>query len=136
MTKMDQTIAEAKSFAVECTNVEKKLKQLLDMTEDEALFHARQSAYLYRIGVQTLPKSLHCLSMRLTVDYFKSSGDREHSGAEKLENPAFRHYIIISTNLLASSMTVNSTVINSEVYYCILCCTIYYFQNLHSFTPS
>ena len=124
MAKMDQTIAAAKSCAVECTNVEKKLKQLLDMTQDEALFHARQSAYLYRLGVQTLPKSLHCLSMRLTVDYFNSSADIEHSGAEKLENPALRHYIIFSTNLLASSMTVNSTVINSEVYYCILCCTI------------
>ncbi|EES19710.1 probable galacturonosyltransferase 7 [Sorghum bicolor] len=114
LAKMDQIIAAAKSCAVECTNVEKKLKQLLDMTEDEALFHARQSAYLYRLGVQTLPKSLHCLSMRLTVDYFKSSADIGHSGAEKLENPAFRHYIIFSTNLLASAMTVNSTVINSE----------------------
>lgn len=116
MAKMDQTISAVKSCAIECTNVEKKLKQLLDMTEDEALFHARQSAYLYSLGVQTLPKSLHCLSMRLTVDYFKSKADIEHSGAEKLENPAFQHYIIFSSNLLASSMTVNSTVINSEVY--------------------
>ncbi|XP_062181288.1 probable galacturonosyltransferase 7 isoform X2 [Phragmites australis] len=66
------------------------------------------------LGVQTLPKSLHCLSMRLTVDYFKSSADMEHSDTGKLENPAFRHYVIFSTNLLASSMTINSTVINSE----------------------
>ncbi|XP_062181287.1 probable galacturonosyltransferase 7 isoform X1 [Phragmites australis] len=114
MAKMDQTIAAAKLCAIECTNVEKKLRQLLDMTEDEAIFHVRQSAYLYRLGVQTLPKSLHCLSMRLTVDYFKSSADMEHSDTGKLENPAFRHYVIFSTNLLASSMTINSTVINSE----------------------
>ncbi|TVU19946.1 hypothetical protein EJB05_36129, partial [Eragrostis curvula] len=114
MAKMDQTIAAAKSCATECANVEKKLRQLLDMTEDETLFHAKQSAYLYGLGVQTLPKSLHCLSMRLTVDYFNSSADREHSDAEKLENPAFWHYVIFSTNLLASSMTINSTVMNSE----------------------
>ncbi|CAL4901350.1 unnamed protein product [Urochloa decumbens] len=123
MAKMDQTITAAKSCAVECTNVEKKLTQLLDMTEDEALFHARQSAYLYRLGVQTLPKSLHCLSMRLTVDYFNASDDIEHLDAEKYEkhldaekyeNPAFQHYVIFSTNLLASSMTINSSVINSE----------------------
>ncbi|TKW26669.1 hypothetical protein SEVIR_3G205200v4 [Setaria viridis] len=114
MAKMDQTIAAAKSCALECTNVEKKLTQLLDMTEDEALFHARQSTYLYRLGVQTLPKSLHCLSMRLTVDYFNASADMEHSDAKKFENPAFQHYIIFSTNLLASSMTINSSVTNSE----------------------
>jgi alpha-1,4-galacturonosyltransferase len=112
---MDQTIAVAKSCAVECTNVEKKLTQLLDMTQDEALFHARQSAYLYRLGVQTLPKSLHCLSMRLTVDYFNALADMEHSDAEKFGNPAFQHYVIFSTNLLAASMTINSSVINSEV---------------------
>ncbi|PUZ65484.1 hypothetical protein GQ55_3G226800 [Panicum hallii var. hallii] len=114
IAKMDQTIAVAKSCAVECTNVEKKLTQLLDMTQDEALFHARQSAYLYRLGVQTLPKSLHCLSMRLTVDYFNASADMEHSDAEKFGNPAFQHYVIFSTNLLAASMTINSSVINSE----------------------
>ncbi|XP_022681342.1 probable galacturonosyltransferase 7 isoform X2 [Setaria italica] len=116
MAKMDQTIAAAKSCALECTNVEKKLTQLLDMTEDEALFHARQSTYLYRLGVQTLPKSLHCLSMRLTVDYFNASADMEHSDAKKFENPAFQHYIIFSTNLLASSMTINSSVTNSEYF--------------------
>lgn len=120
MAKMDRTIAAAKSCATECTNVEKKLRQLLDITEDEALFHARQSAYLYRLGVQTLPKSLHCLSMRLTVDYFNLSADVDHSDTKKFEN-AFQHYVIFSSNLLASSMTINSTVINSEVRFSIQC---------------
>jgi alpha-1,4-galacturonosyltransferase len=121
MAKMDQAMAAAKSCATECTNIEKKLRQLLDMTEDEALFHARQSAYLYRLGVQTLPKSIHCLSMRLTLDYFNSLADTDHSDTNKLENPAFQHYVIFSTNLLASSMTINSTVINSKVWFCIHC---------------
>ncbi|PAN18939.1 hypothetical protein PAHAL_3G236700 [Panicum hallii] len=66
------------------------------------------------LGVQTLPKSLHCLSMRLTVDYFNALADMEHSDAEKFGNPAFQHYVIFSTNLLAASMTINSSVINSE----------------------
>ncbi|KAL6841432.1 hypothetical protein ACP4OV_028950 [Aristida adscensionis] len=114
MAKMNQTIAAAKSCPTECTNVEKKLRQLLDMSEHEALFHARQSAYLYGLGVQTLPKSLHCLSMRLTVDYFKSSVEMENSDTQKFVNPVLQHYAIFSTNLLASSMTINSTVINSE----------------------
>ncbi|KAL5229498.1 hypothetical protein ABZP36_028274 [Zizania latifolia] len=114
MAKMEKMIAAAKSCAIECTNFEKKLRQLLDMTEDEVHFHARQGAYLYRLGIQTLPKSLHCLSMRLTVDYFRSFVDVEYSDVQKLENSVLRHYVIFSNNVLASSMTINSTVINSE----------------------
>ncbi|XP_052157445.1 probable galacturonosyltransferase 7 [Oryza glaberrima] len=133
MAKMEKTIAAAKSCLIECTNFEKKLRQLLDMTEDEAHFHARQGAYLYRLGVQTLPKSLHCLSMRLTVDYFKSFADMEYSNVQKLENPVLRHYVIFSTNLLASSMTVNSTVINSEESANVVFHLVTDAQNLYAF---
>ena len=66
---MEHTIERAKSCEVGCSNVERKLRQLLDITEDEASFHTRQSAFLYHLGVQTTPKTHHCLNMRLTVEY-------------------------------------------------------------------
>nr|XP_029120364.1 probable galacturonosyltransferase 7 isoform X2 [Elaeis guineensis] len=113
--KMDQTIARAKSCTVDCKNVDKKLRQILDLTEDEALFHKKQSAFLYHLSVQTMPKSLHCLSMRLTVEYFKSPPmDSASSHAHKFENPELRHYVIFSRNMLAASVAINSTVANSE----------------------
>ncbi|MQL99851.1 hypothetical protein Taro_032582 [Colocasia esculenta] len=113
--KMEKTIARAKTFHVECSNVDKKLRQILDLTEDEAHFHMRQSSFLYHLGVQTMPKSLHCLSMRLTVEHFKSpSLDKEHAHLERLVNPALQHYIIFSKNILASSVAVNSTVMNCK----------------------
>src|SRR5438034_159210 len=59
---MEQTIERAKSCEVGCSNVERKLRQLLDVTEDEAYFHKRQSAFLYHLGVQTTPKTHHCLN--------------------------------------------------------------------------
>ncbi|KAJ6831687.1 putative galacturonosyltransferase 7 isoform X1 [Iris pallida] len=115
MEKMDQTIGKAKSCTVECSNVDKKLRQLLDLTDDEAHFHLKQSAFLYHLGVQTMPKSHHCLSMRLTVEYFRAPpADIEQLHAHKLDNPSYRHYVVISRNILALSVAINSTVMNAE----------------------
>mgnify|MGYP005849631435 CR=1 FL=1 len=114
---MEGTIEKIKSCEVGCSNVERKLRQLLDLTEDEAYFHTRQSAFLYHLGVQTMPKTHHCLSMRLTVEYFKSaSPQRELLNKQKFEDPAFYHYVMFSRNVLAASTTINSTAMNSKVY--------------------
>ncbi|VAI15951.1 unnamed protein product [Triticum turgidum subsp. durum] len=115
LEKMEGTIEKIKSCEVGCSNVERKLRQLLDLTEDEAYFHTRQSAFLYHLGVQTMPKTHHCLSMRLTVEYFKSvSPQRELLNKQKFEDPAFYHYVMFSRNVLAASTTINSTAMNSK----------------------
>ncbi|KAG6483789.1 hypothetical protein ZIOFF_060488 [Zingiber officinale] len=114
--EMDEAIAKAKAHSVDCYNVDRKLRQILDLTEDEAHFHMKQSAFLYQIGVQTMSKTFHCLSMRLTVEYFKSpSADTEHSISNKIDDPRFQHCVIFSRSILALSVTINSTVVNSEV---------------------
>ncbi|KAM0834440.1 hypothetical protein ACQ4PT_063595 [Festuca glaucescens] len=113
--QMEHTIARAKSCTVECHNVVRKLWQILDMTDDEAHFHMKQSAFLYNLGAQTLPKTHHCFSMRLTLEYFKSpSLDSDVSLARKFKTPNHRHYVIISKNVLAASVVINSTVISSK----------------------
>ncbi|KAF3779582.1 putative galacturonosyltransferase 7 [Nymphaea thermarum] len=110
LQNMEVAIAKAEAEHVGCYHVDRKLAQILDMTKDEALFHRRQSAFLYNLGVQTIPKSHHCLSMRLTVEYFKSLPDHgvpseiDHSDASGLQ-----HYVIFSKNVLASSVVINST---------------------------
>jgi alpha-1,4-galacturonosyltransferase len=114
--KMDETIVKAKSCEVDCHNVDNKLRQLLDMTEDEARFHMKQGVFLYQLDVQTLPKSHHCLAMRLTIEYFNSlSQDLPLLHADKLEDPNLKHYIMFSRNIISTSVTVNSTVMNSKV---------------------
>ncbi|KAF6999336.1 hypothetical protein CFC21_015380 [Triticum aestivum] len=113
--QMEHTIAKAKSCTVECHNVVRKLRQILDMTDDEAHFHMKQSAFLYNLGSQTLPKTHHCFSMRLTLEYFKSpSLDSDVYPARKFNTPNHRHYVILSKNVLAASVVINSTVINSK----------------------
>ncbi|XP_074564106.1 putative galacturonosyltransferase 7 isoform X2 [Curcuma longa] len=113
--KMDEAIAKARAHTVDCYNVDKKLRQILDLTEDEAHFHTKQSAFLYQLGVLTMSKTFHCLSMRLTVEYFKSpSADTENSISNQIDDPRIQHYVIFSRNILALSVTINSTVVNSE----------------------
>ncbi|XP_008244177.1 PREDICTED: probable galacturonosyltransferase 7 isoform X1 [Prunus mume] len=115
LQRMQAAIARAKSFHVDCNNVDKKLRQIYDLTEDEANFHMRQSVFLYQLAVQTMPKSLHCLSMRLTVEYFRSPfDDTEASLADKYIDRALQHYVIFSTNVLASSVVINSTVMHAK----------------------
>ncbi|PIN01034.1 Polygalacturonate 4-alpha-galacturonosyltransferase [Handroanthus impetiginosus] len=111
---MEAAIAKAKSCPVDCNNVDKKFRQLVDLTEEEANFHMKQSAFLYKLAVQTMPKSLHCLSMRMTVEYFRSSFDIEQPLVKKFANPDLYHYIIFSKNILASSVVINSTVIHAK----------------------
>ncbi|XP_010505508.1 PREDICTED: probable galacturonosyltransferase 7 isoform X2 [Camelina sativa] len=108
--KMEAVIAKAKSFPVDCNNVDKKLRQILDLTEDETSFHMKQSVFLYQLAVHTMPKSLHCLSMRLTVEHFKSAS-LEDPISEKFSDPSLLHFVIISDNILASSVVINSTVL-------------------------
>ncbi|KAF8671273.1 hypothetical protein HU200_049982 [Digitaria exilis] len=115
LEKMEQIIERAKSCEVGCSNVERKLRQLLDITEDEAYFHTRQSAFLYHLGVQTMPKTHHCLNMRLTLEYFKSGSIRtDQIDKQKIQRPTLQHYVIFSRNILAVSTTINSTVMNSQ----------------------
>ncbi|KAL9271859.1 putative galacturonosyltransferase 7 [Drosera capensis] len=111
LQKMETTIARAKSIQVECINVDKKFRQLVDLTGDEANFHMKQSSFLYQLAVHTIPKSLHCLSMRLTVEYFHSPSLYENvTSAQRYSNPSLYHVVVFSKNVLASSVVINSTV--------------------------
>ncbi|KAL3356671.1 hypothetical protein AABB24_017369 [Solanum stoloniferum] len=115
LPKMEAVIAQAKACRVDCSNVDKKFRQLVDLTEDEATFHMRQSAFLYQLAVQTMPKSHHCLSMRLTVEYFRDPPpDIDQSLAERHLNPDLHHFVIFSSNVLASSAVINSTITHAK----------------------
>jgi alpha-1,4-galacturonosyltransferase len=57
LEKMEHMIERAKSCGIACSSVERKLRQLIDIIEDEAYFHTRQSARLYHLGAQTAKNS-------------------------------------------------------------------------------
>uniref|UniRef100_A0A151UFX1 Hexosyltransferase n=1 Tax=Cajanus cajan TaxID=3821 RepID=A0A151UFX1_CAJCA len=111
---MEHSITRAKSVPMDCNNVDKKLRQIFDLVEDEAIFHMKQSAFLYKLNVQTMPKSLHCLSVKLTVEYFKSPNHEEKTDEEKFIDSSLHHYVIFSNNVLATSVVINSTVFHAK----------------------
>ncbi|KAJ3669112.1 hypothetical protein LUZ60_011062 [Juncus effusus] len=110
--RMDDTIEKAKLCNVDCNNINKKLRQILDLTENEAYFHMKQSTFLYKLAVQTLPKSHHCLTMRLTFQYFNYF--EEGPLSDDIQNPNLKHYVLFSRNVVSASVTVNSTVMNCQ----------------------
>ncbi|CAJ1814184.1 unnamed protein product [Sphenostylis stenocarpa] len=112
--KMENTLTRITSIPVDCNNVDKKLRQIFDLTEDEANFHMKQSAFLYKLNVQTMPKSLHCLSLKLTVEYFKSPHYEEKADEEKFIDSSLQHYVIFSNNVLAASVVINSTIFHAK----------------------
>jgi hypothetical protein len=128
---MDLTIDQAKSCNIDCRNFERKLRQLVDLTEEETYFHMRQSAFLYHLGVQTVPKTHHCLILRLTVEYFRSLGTGDLEGNTYEADVKLQHFVVLSTNVLAVSVTVNSTAMHLKVCYslCLLIHIMYRFCN-------
>ena len=113
---MEGVLAKAKTYPVDCNNVVKKLAQILDLTEDEAHFHRKQSVFLYQLVVQRMSKSLHFLSMRLTVEYFQTyQSNIELPSSKNLEDSNLYHNVIYSTNILAASVVINSTVVHAKV---------------------
>ncbi|KAK8579288.1 hypothetical protein V6N13_142500 [Hibiscus sabdariffa] len=71
--RMEAAMARFKSVTLDCNNVDKKLGQIFDLIEDETNFHLKQSALLYQLDVQTMSKSLHYVSTRLTMEYFSET---------------------------------------------------------------
>ncbi|XP_020227393.1 probable galacturonosyltransferase 7 [Cajanus cajan] len=61
-----------------------------------------------------MPKSLHCLSLKLTVEYFKSPNYEEKTDEEKFIDSSLHHYVIFSNNVLATSVVINSTVFHAK----------------------
>ncbi|CAH2063282.1 unnamed protein product, partial [Thlaspi arvense] len=74
----------------------------------------RRDAFYY-LAAKTIPNPIHCLSMRLTIDYYLLSPEkRKFPRSENLENPNLYHYALFSDNVLAASVVVNSTIMNAK----------------------
>ncbi|XP_058090616.1 probable galacturonosyltransferase 3 isoform X2 [Magnolia sinica] len=108
--EMGNALSMAKDKLYDCALVARKLRAMLQTTEESITALKKQSAFLIQLAAKTLPKSIHCLSLQLTTDYLlQDRGSREVLDADKIEDPALHHYAIFSDNVLATSVVVNST---------------------------
>ncbi|KAG0604392.1 hypothetical protein M758_10G168900 [Ceratodon purpureus] len=115
MKIMSELLAEAREKHYDNSIMVKKLRAMLQSTEDNARMLKKQSTFLSQLAAKTVPKGLHCFSMRLTVEYHMlSSSEQKFQLQERLEDPSLYHYALFSDNILAASVVVNSTVNNAK----------------------
>lgn len=84
--------------------------------EEQVQSQRKQTTFLTELAGRTTPKGLHCLSMRLTTDYFMLQPEKQMlPNQQNVNNPDFHHYVTFSDNVLAAAVVVNSTVSNAMV---------------------
>lgn len=113
--QMGHTLSSAKDQLYDCLTIARKLRAMLQSTEDSVNVLKKKSAFLIQLAAKTVPKPLHCVPLLLSTDYFLHGyEDREFPNKEKLEDPSLYHYAIFSDNVLAASVVVNSTVLHAK----------------------
>jgi len=126
---MGQVLSKAKEQLYDCKLVTGKLRAMLQTADERVRSLRKQSTFLSQLAAKTIPNGIHCLSMRLTIDYFLLPLEqRKFPRSENLEDPSLYHYALFSDNVLAASVVVNSTVVNAKVIF-----TIFYHTSVQAF---
>ncbi|KAF6148394.1 hypothetical protein GIB67_036609 [Kingdonia uniflora] len=112
---MGHILSLAKGELYDCLVVARKLRAMLQLTEENINALKKKSAFLIQLAAKTVPKPLHCLSLQLSTGYFvRDHGSEEILNVEKLEDMSLYHYAIFSDNVLATSVVINSTVLHAK----------------------
>ncbi|KAL1539529.1 Polygalacturonate 4-alpha-galacturonosyltransferase, variant 4 [Salvia divinorum] len=112
---MGQVLSKAKEQLYDCNLVTGKLRAMLQSADEQVRSLKKQSTFLSQLAAKTIPNGLHCLAMRLTIDYYLLPPEkRKFPRDENLENPDLYHYALFSDNVLAASVVVNSTIMNAK----------------------
>ncbi|XP_062148171.1 probable galacturonosyltransferase 6 isoform X2 [Alnus glutinosa] len=111
MRGMEATLLKASHVFPDCSDMATKLRSMTHNTEELVQSQRNQAAHLVRLAARTTPKGLHCLSMRLTADYFAlQPEERLLPNQQKLQDTELYHYAVFSDNVLACAVVVNSTI--------------------------
>ncbi|XP_075520931.1 polygalacturonate 4-alpha-galacturonosyltransferase-like [Primulina tabacum] len=115
MKAMGQVLSKAREQLYDCKLVTGKLRAMLHSADEQVHSLKRQSDFLSQLAAKTIPNGLHCLSLRLTIDYHLLPPEkRKFPQSENLEDPNLYHYALFSDNVLAASVVVNSTIMNAK----------------------
>jgi hypothetical protein len=124
---MGQVLSVAREQLYDCKLVTGKLRAMLQSADEQVRLLKKQSTFLSQLAAKTIPNAIHCLSMRLTIEYYLLPPEkRQFPRRENLENPNLYHYALFSDNVLAASVVVNSTVMSAKV----MCTVLFYSTGL------
>ncbi|KAK2662606.1 hypothetical protein Ddye_001180 [Dipteronia dyeriana] len=89
---------------------------LLRMERKVQSARQRESVY-WLLASRGVPKSLHCLCLRLAEEYAVNAEARSRlpppEYVSRLTDPSFHHVVMLTDNVLAASVVISSTVQNS-----------------------
>ncbi|KFK30437.1 hypothetical protein AALP_AA7G260900 [Arabis alpina] len=116
---MGHALSLAKDELYDCHELAKKFRAMLQSTERNVDGLKKKGTFLIQLAAKTFPQPLHCLSLQLAADYFllglnKEDAVKKDANRIKFEDPSLYHYAIFSDNVLATSVVVNSTVLNAK----------------------
>ncbi|KAK3120208.1 hypothetical protein QOZ80_9AG0683710 [Eleusine coracana subsp. coracana] len=114
MKAMDITLSKAQRTYPRCSQMTSKLRAMTHNTEDLVRAHQSESSFLEQVAVRTLPKGHHCLSMRLTAEYFSLGPTEREFPRNSQQMEGYYHYALFSDSVLASAVVVNSTVATAK----------------------
>lgn len=108
---MEVSLTKASRTVPDCSSMATKLRAMTYNTEEQVREHKNEAEHLIQLAARTTPKGLHCLSMRLTSEYFTlPAEERKLGNQEKARDGDLYHYAVFSDNILACAVVVNSTV--------------------------
>uniref|UniRef100_A0A1J3IKN6 Hexosyltransferase n=1 Tax=Noccaea caerulescens TaxID=107243 RepID=A0A1J3IKN6_NOCCA len=112
---MEAVLYKASRVFNNCPTIATKLRAMNYNAEEQVQAQKNQAAYLMHLAARTTPKGLHCLSMRLTSEYFALDPEkRQMPNQQNYNDPNLSHYVVFSDNVLASGVVVNSTIASSK----------------------
>ncbi|PON59370.1 Galacturonosyltransferase [Trema orientale] len=111
-----QVISEAKESFDNQLKIQ-KLKDTIFQVNELLTKAKKQGAFSSLIAAKSIPKSLHCLAMRLMeerIAHPEKYSDEGKPTPPEFEDPKLYHYAIFSDNVVAASVVVNSAVKNAK----------------------
>ncbi|CAN7128691.1 unnamed protein product [Brassica rapa subsp. narinosa] len=92
-------------------------KKLLLQMERKVQSAKHHELVYWHLASHGIPKSLHCLSLRLTEEYSVNAMARARlpppESVSRLTDPSYHHVVILTDNVLAASVVISSTVQNA-----------------------
>ncbi|RZC62179.1 hypothetical protein C5167_023942 [Papaver somniferum] len=109
-----QVIADAKESFDRELKIQ-KLKDTIFAVNEQLTKVKKQGAFSSLIAAKSIPKNLHCLTMKLMEELIANPEKyADEDKSPELEDPSLYHYAIFSDNVIAASVVVNSAVKNSK----------------------